>query len=47
MNLKVNFLVYELALIPFEISALNLVITFWSDDVPVVAICLACVVLYG
>jgi len=34
-------------LIPFEITALNLVLSFWRDDIPVWAVCLACVVLYG
>lgn len=42
-----NFLLYELCLIPFEISALNLVLTFWRDDIPVWAVCLACTILYG
>jgi hypothetical protein len=38
---------YEAVLIPFEISALNLVLTFWRDDIPVAAVVAACVVLYG
>lgn len=42
-----NFFLYEAILIPFEISALNLVIKFWSDSVPVGAICAACIVTYG
>ena len=42
-----NFFLYEASLIPFEITALNLVLTFWSDDIPVAAICAACVVLYA
>ncbi|QGA16060.1 hypothetical protein EYB26_003727 [Talaromyces marneffei] len=42
-----NFFLYEAILIPFEISALNLVIRFWSDSVPVGAICAACIVTYG
>ncbi|OAP60514.1 hypothetical protein AYL99_05516 [Fonsecaea erecta] len=42
-----NFFLYEAVLIPWEIEALNLVLTFWSDNIPKVAICLACVVLYG
>ncbi|KAK8138006.1 General amino acid permease AGP2 [Apiospora sp. TS-2023a] len=29
-----NFFLYEACLIPYEISALNLVLTFWRDDVP-------------
>lgn len=42
-----NFYLYEAAMIPFEISAINLVLTFWRDDIPVAAVCAACVVLYG
>ncbi|CRG87576.1 General amino acid permease AGP2 [Talaromyces islandicus] len=42
-----NFFLYEAAMIPFEITALNLVLTFWRDDIPVWAVCLACVILYS
>lgn len=42
-----NFFLYEAILIPFEISALNLVLTFWRDDIPVAAVCAACIALYG
>jgi amino acid transporter len=42
-----NFFLYEATLIPYEISALNLVITFWSDKVPAYAVCVGCIVLYG
>ncbi|RYP17695.1 hypothetical protein DL765_004373 [Monosporascus sp. GIB2] len=42
-----NFFLYEAFLIPFEISALNLVITFWTDKVPVAAICVGCIILYA
>ncbi|KAH7020324.1 AAT family amino acid transporter [Ilyonectria destructans] len=42
-----NFFFYEAAMIPFEISAINLVLTFWRDDIPVWAVCLACIFLYG
>lgn len=41
-----NFFLYEVLLIPFEISALNLVLTFWRDDIPVEAVVSACIVLY-
>jgi len=41
-----NFFLYEAFLIPFEISALNLVLTYWSDDIPVAAVVAACIVLY-
>ncbi len=42
-----NFFLYEAVLIPWEISALNLVLTYWSDNIPVGAVCAACIVLYG
>lgn len=42
-----NFYLYEALLIPFEITALNLVLSFWRDDIPTAAVCAACIVLYG
>ena len=42
-----NFFLYEAILIPFEISALCLVLQFWRDDIPVWAVCLGCIILYG
>lgn len=42
-----NFFLYEALLIPFEITALNLVLSFWRDDIPVAAVCAACIVLYA
>lgn len=42
-----NFFLYEALLIPFEITALNTVLGFWRDDIPVWAVCLAVIVLYG
>jgi len=42
-----NFYFYEAVLVPFEITALNLVLTFWRDDIPVAAVCVGCIVLYG
>lgn len=42
-----NFFLYEAVLIPWEISALNLVLTFWRDDIPVAVVCAGCIVLYG
>lgn len=41
-----NYFIYEAVLIPFEISALNLVLSFWRDDIPVAAVVAACIVLY-
>lgn len=42
-----NFFLYEAILVPFEIAALNLVLTFWRDDIPVAAVCVGCIVLYA
>lgn len=42
-----NFFLYEACLIPYEISALNLLLTFWRDDIPAAAVCVACIVLYA
>ncbi|KAB8339341.1 hypothetical protein FH972_022274 [Carpinus fangiana] len=42
-----NFFIYEAILIPFEITALNLVLTFWREDIPVAAVCAGCIVLYA
>ncbi|OAL35843.1 hypothetical protein AYO20_04993 [Fonsecaea nubica] len=42
-----NFFIYEALLIPFEITALSLVIQFWTDKIPVAAICVICIVCYG
>lgn len=42
-----NFFLYEALLIPFEITALNLVLSFWRDDIPAGAVCAACIVLYA
>jgi amino acid transporter len=42
-----NFFVFEAALVPFEIVACNVIINFWSSDVPVGAIIAIVIVLYG
>lgn len=42
-----NFFFYEAFLIPWEISALNLILGFWSDDIPTAAVCVVCIVAYG
>lgn len=42
-----NFFFFEALLIPFEITALGVVLGFWRDDIPVAAVCAACVVLYA
>lgn len=42
-----NFFVFEAALVPFEVTACNVVINFWSDAVPVGGIIAMVLVLYG
>jgi amino acid transporter len=42
-----NFFVFEAALVPFEITACNLIINFWSDVVPAGAIIAIILVLYA
>lgn len=42
-----NFFFYEALLIPFEITALNQVLSYWSPNIPAGAICAACIVLYA
>ncbi|KAI5865289.1 amino acid permease/ SLC12A domain-containing protein [Durotheca rogersii] len=42
-----NFFVFEAALVPFEITACNVIIHFWSDFVPAGAIIAIVLVLYG
>lgn len=42
-----NFFLYEALLIPFEITALNLVLSFWRDDIPAAAVISVCIVLYA
>ncbi len=46
-----NFFLYEAFLIPFEITAINLVLSFWDDGItkpgPTAGICAAVIILYG
>ncbi|KAL4894683.1 amino acid permease/ SLC12A domain-containing protein [Aspergillus ambiguus] len=42
-----NFFIYEALLIPFEITAVTLVLSFWRDDIPPEAVCIACIILYA
>lgn len=42
-----NFFFYEALMIPFEITAINLVLGYWRDDIPVAAVCAACIVLFA
>lgn len=42
-----NFFVFEAALVPFEITACNVVIHYWSDVVPAGGIIAIVIILYG
>lgn len=41
-----NFFIFEAAMVPFEITACNIIITYWSDAVPTVAIIFIVLVLF-
>ena len=41
-----NFFFYQALVIPFEIVALSLVLSFWSDHIPAPAIIMGCISLY-
>ncbi|KAF5357757.1 hypothetical protein D9756_001328 [Leucocoprinus leucothites] len=43
----VNFFVFEAALIPFEIVAFNVVLKFWTDKIPLVAVICFVIVTYA
>lgn len=42
-----NFFVFEAALVPFEVTACNVVIHYWSDVVPAGGIIAIVIVLYA
>jgi amino acid transporter len=42
-----NFFLYEGLIIPFEITALTVLLSFWSDNIPAWAIITVCIILYG
>lgn len=42
-----NFFIFEAALVPFEITACNVIINFWSDAVPTAAIIVIVIILYA
>ncbi|KAJ6002598.1 hypothetical protein N7451_005145 [Penicillium sp. IBT 35674x] len=42
-----NFFIYEALMIPFEITAISLILSYWRDDIPVAAVCATCTFLYG
>lgn len=41
-----NFFLYQVFVIPFEITALSLVLSYWSDEIPAAAICGGCIAAY-
>ncbi|KAG8362475.1 hypothetical protein FVEN_g42 [Fusarium venenatum] len=41
-----NFFIYEALVIPFEISAMAIVVQYWSDDILIWTMCLACNIFY-
>ena len=41
-----NFFLYTVIIVPFEITALSFVLSYWSEDIPVAAICGGCIALY-
>ncbi|KAE8154873.1 amino acid permease/ SLC12A domain-containing protein [Aspergillus avenaceus] len=41
------FFFYEALMVPFEITAINLLLTYWRDDIPPAAVCAACIALYA
>lgn len=42
-----NFFLFEGLLIPFEITAIDLILTFWSDNIPSAAVISAVICLYA
>ncbi len=42
-----NFFIFEAALVPFEVTACNFIIHYWSDAVPVEGMIAIIIVLYG
>lgn len=41
-----NFFLHQVIVVPFEIVALSLVLSYWSDEIPVYAIVFGCIALY-
>lgn len=42
-----NFFIFEAALVPFEITACNVIIQFWTDAIPTAAFIVIVIVLYA
>ncbi|KII88077.1 hypothetical protein PLICRDRAFT_42665 [Plicaturopsis crispa FD-325 SS-3] len=43
----INFFIFEAALVPFEVTAFNLVVQFWTDKIPLVAVIVFVLVCYA
>jgi amino acid transporter len=43
----INFFVFEAALIPFEITAFDIVLKFWTDKIPLVAVICFVMITYA
>lgn len=41
-----NFFIHQVIVVPFEIVALCMVLSYWSDEIPVYAIVIGCIVIY-
>lgn len=41
-----NLFIFMALSIPFEISAVNLFLQFWRDDIPTWAVCVGCIIVY-
>lgn len=41
-----NFFIFEAAMVPFEITACNVIIRYWTDSLPAGAVIAVTVVLY-
>ncbi|KAJ5116033.1 amino acid permease/ SLC12A domain-containing protein [Penicillium angulare] len=42
-----NFFIYMALTVPFEISAVSVLLQYWRDDIPVVAVILVCMAFYA
>lgn len=42
-----NFFIYMALTVPFEISAVSVLLQYWRDDIPHVAVILVCMALYA
>ncbi|KAF9061914.1 general amino acid permease AGP2 [Rhodocollybia butyracea] len=42
----INFFIYEAALIPFEVTAFNVILQFWTDKIPLIAVIFFVLVCY-